>query len=540
MSVENSRTGPSGPGSRFTRRVGATLAAILGFAATVVAVPVTAHAAVVQTEVATATWTRGDTAGWGSADRGGAWTTRGNATFAVQAGKGAMQALPPGKSAGAFLTVANAQDVLLQDVVTVPNISPLGLHHTLEARRQSDGSSYRGRVQFGAGGKVTVAISRTAGSAETSLASTVLPLTVAAGQEVVLQFQVTGTSSVTLNASAYLKSTVAPSNWQVSAVDTAAPIKTAGTVGVWDYLSGSSPATTVLHDDFRAYTLTESTGSSGGGSTGGGSTGGGSTGSSTAAGATVYKSATFDGWANGAVDPAAFNAALGSTNRNAAAYDDMTVVADSRGSGKVIRTTLKAGTIHSKPGSDNGDNLFVQLPTPVDEACLTYDIKFDSGFDWSLGGKLPGLEGVAPGVAPAKPTGGGQTADGWSGRAMWLGPKAYRWAGPTNQGVSYMYHPGQDGTYGDNVRWNKPFVAGQWHTVKQCYKMNTVGQQNGVLTAWFDGTQVVNDTAFQYRTRADVRITHMIFCVFRGGGDLTWAGSRDGYVDIDNVKITSA
>jgi hypothetical protein len=241
----------------------------------------------------------------------------------------------------------------------------------------------------------------------------------------------------------------------------------------------------------------------------------------------------------GAVSPAAFNSALGTTNMNAAAYDDMTVVADSRG-GRAVRTKLKAGTIHSKPGSDNGDNLFIKLPTSYDKACIQYDIKFDSNFDWSLGGKLPGLEGVAPGVSPSTPTGGGRTELGWSGRMMWVGPKAYSWAGPTNMAVSYMYHSGQADTYGDNVRWNKAFKAGTWHTVKQCYVMNTVGQSNGQLTAWMDGVQVVNNTAYKYRTRTDVHINYLIFSIFRGGGTMDWAGSRDSYVDISNMSVTSA
>ncbi|HEY5881083.1 MAG TPA: hypothetical protein VIU11_19380 [Nakamurella sp.] len=513
-------------GSAFRRRVGAALAVVLGITASIGAVPAAAQAAVVQTEVVTATWSGGDQTGWGSADLGGAFAVRGSAdAFAVQGGKGVIRSLQPGKSAGAFLSVA-ARDVIVQDVVTVPNASPLGLHHTLEARRQSDGTSYRGRVQFGNGGKVTVGVSRTAGSADTGLGSTVLPLTVSAGQEIALQFQVTGTDPVQLSVRAHPKDVSAP-DWQFVVNDgSGSRISTSGNTGIWDYVSGASPASTILHDDFRAYSLSESSG----GSTGGGSSGSG----------TVYRSATFDGWSNGAVDPSAFNAALGKTNKNAGAYDDISVVADSRGNGKVLRTTLKAGTIHSQPGGDNGNNLFVQLDTALDQACLSYDIKFDSNFDWSLGGKLPGLEGVAPGVAPAVPTGGGETQLGWSGRAMWLGPKAYRWAGPTNQGVSYMYHPGQAGTYGDNVRWNRAFVAGQWHTVKQCYRMNTVGRADGSLTAWFDGIQVVNDSAFVYRTRGDVRITHLVFSVFRGGGTLDWAGSRDGYIDIDNVKITSS
>lgn len=255
---------------------------------------------------------------------------------------------------------------------------------------------------------------------------------------------------------------------------------------------------------------------------------------------TSYREAGFENMPHGPVSPQAFNDAVGATNKNLAAYDDMSIVSDGRG-GKAVRTKLKAGTTHSLPTrTDNGNNLFIALPGSYDEACMSYDLRFDSNFDWSLGGKLPGLEGVAPGVPLAAPTGGNNTDKGWSGRLMWLGPKAYRWAGPLNMGVSYMYHPGQAGTYGDNVRWNTAFVAGKWHTVKQCHTMNTVGKSDGVLRAWIDGRLVVDQTNYVYRVRNDVHISHIVFSIFRGGNTLDWAGSRDNFIDIDNIAITSS
>jgi hypothetical protein len=207
----------------------------------------------------------------------------------------------------------------------------------------------------------------------------------------------------------------------------------------------------------------------------------------------------------------------------------------------VIRTTLEAGTMHSNPSGNNGATLFIPLSKTVEQACVAYDIRFSSGFDWSLGGKLPGLEGVAPGVSPGYPTGGNRAGDqGWSGRMMWLGPKAYSWAGPDNMAVSYMYNPQQSGDYGDDVRWNMAFVQGTWHAVEVCYKMNTVGLSNGLLQAWMDGQQVVNDTAYTYRTRSDVAVSHLLWHIFRGGKTSDWAGSTTGYVDIDNFTVTSS
>lgn len=505
------------------------MVAALGVALAVTSVAVAPNvgaAEVTLTQISNDGFTRADGSGWGTAGTGQTYAYKGQAGAAVISNsKGVIRNLRPGLSAEAFLPGISVRDVLVQSIVTVPaNVSMLNLHHALEARRQADGTTYRGRAHFSPGGGVTIGAGRTAGTAETGLGSVKLPLTVAPGDQINVQAQVAGTSPVTISVRAWKAGTATP-GWQFTRSDaSAARISSTGAVGLWNYVSRSSTATSVVHDDFKSYQVGASTAAA----------------LAPASAAAVYRSANFDSWASGAVRPSNFISALGSTNPNASAYDDMSVVADSRGAGKVIRTKLRAGTIHSKPGSDNGDNLFVALPTVVDKACIAYDIKFDSNFDWSLGGKLPGLEGVVPGVAPATPTGGGETQKGWSGRGMWLTPKSYSWAGPTNMALSYMYHTGQSSAYGDNERWNKSFVAGRWHNVKQCYTMNTVGRANGQLKAWFDGVQTINNTSYVYRSRNDVHITHMVFSVFRGGGTLDWAGSRDSYIDIDNVRITSA
>ena len=253
----------------------------------------------------------------------------------------------------------------------------------------------------------------------------------------------------------------------------------------------------------------------------------------------VLVSATFDTLPTGRISPANFMKTLGGSNKSTTPYDDTSIVAVP-GKGKVIRTTFQKGTMKSIPSGNNGASLFLPLSRVVNQACMSYDIRFDGTFDWSLGGKLPGLEGVAPGVSPGTPSGGNQAGDlGWSGRMMWLGPKAYSWAGPTDTGITYMYNPTQSGSYGDNLRWNKSFVAGTWHSIRACYTMNTVGLSNGSLLVWMDGQQVINETAYKYRTRSDVGVSHIMWHLFRGGNTSNWAGATDGYVDIDDVTVTT-
>jgi len=124
---------------------------------------------------------------------------------------------------------------------------------------------------------------------------------------------------------------------------------------------------------------------------------------------------------------------------------------------------------------------------------------------------------------------------------MWLGPAAYSFAGEggnDNMAVTYLYHPGQADKWGDNIQWHKPFVDGKWHHVQQCHTLNTIGKSNGVLEAWLDGAQVVDRSDVVYRTDSNVHITHFDWSIFRGGDSGLWAGSKDGYIDVDNVKVT--
>jgi hypothetical protein len=254
---------------------------------------------------------------------------------------------------------------------------------------------------------------------------------------------------------------------------------------------------------------------------------------------TTLKSVDFDSLPTGQLSAANFKATLGGNNNSEYDYDDSSIVTDNRG-GKAYRLTLEAGTIRGNPSGNHGIVVFIPLAQQVTNACISYDVRFDGTFDWSLGGKLPGLQGTAPGVSPSLPTGGGNPGDkGWSGRMMWLTPKSYSWAGPTNMAVSYMYSPEMSSHYGDNIRWNKGFTAGTWHTVKQCYTMNTVGQANGKLHAWIDGTQVLALNNYVYRLRDDVAISHLNWSIFRGGATLDWAGTRTSHIDFDNVTITT-
>ena len=264
----------------------------------------------------------------------------------------------------------------------------------------------------------------------------------------------------------------------------------------------------------------------------------------TADGPRTLVHATFDDVQPGPVTPESFNETVGKATEQKSAYDSMTYLRNGDDSGGYVRTHLAAHEIlgsNDQPG--DGNVLVVELDDQsLDSACVAYDVRFSGTFEFAGGGKLPGLLGVAPGVSPGTPTGGGSVAHGWSGRVMWLGPAVWqevRDSGQPDLAVTYLYHPGQDGTYGDDIGWGRGFTAGTWHHVEQCYTLNTVGQDDGVLRAWLDDVPVLARTDVVYRTDPKVHITHLDWSVFRGGNTEDWAAETGGDVDLDNLTVTS-
>jgi len=173
---------------------------------------------------------------------------------------------------------------------------------------------------------------------------------------------------------------------------------------------------------------------------------------------------------------------------------------------------------------------FSKLSVPAQESLyLRYYLRFDPGFDFMKGGKLPGLAGGKGNTGGHKPNG----RDGWSARIMWR---------PDGKIVQYVYHPDQPGEYGEDFPWDyggcpRFFKPGQWHCVETFVKMNTPGQKDGVIISWLDGDKALEITNLRFRDIPDIKIDKLEFETFFGGGDASWATPRDQYSMFDNVVI---
>lgn len=207
-----------------------------------------------------------------------------------------------------------------------------------------------------------------------------------------------------------------------------------------------------------------------------------------------------------------------------------------------MRITMPANTI----GEASGAIIDAKLPQTVDQASISYDIRFNSTFDWSLGGKLPGLGGAVPGTAAS--TAGGCVAGNsgaWSGRGMWITPGSYPSVTGANEIIGYTYDYAKQSACGDNQRTNAALTAGAWHTIKMTYRMNTIAANgtpnaDGVFKMWIDGTLVKDVENFLYRNNTDLHINYLYWEIFRGGGTQTWAAPTTGTIDFDNLHITTS
>ena len=175
-----------------------------------------------------------------------------------------------------------------------------------------------------------------------------------------------------------------------------------------------------------------------------------------------------------------------------------------------------------------------------EELYLAYDVMFENGYDFRLGGKLPGLGGGDQTVANGG-YGPPKGNDGWSGRLMWLTQESdYPVDGSV---INYMYLPTNGGAYGNHYKWNvggqRAFTTGKWYALEIRYKMNTPGKSNGILQGWINGELVMDKRSVIYRTVQSLKINYLIFNTFHGGGAPAWAPSHNQHLFFDNVTLST-
>lgn len=166
-----------------------------------------------------------------------------------------------------------------------------------------------------------------------------------------------------------------------------------------------------------------------------------------------------------------------------------------------------------------------------EEIYFRYYLRLGSDWDPARGGKLPGIGGTyGRGGWGGRPSNG---RNGWSARGQFRGRKD----GRTPIGF-YCYHADMKGRYGSEWIWEKDGLGylenNRWYCIEQYARMNTPGENDGVLRGWVDGQLAFEKTDIRMRDIPDLKIECIWINIYHGG---TWTAPSDDHLYIDNVVI---
>ncbi|MDO8107202.1 hypothetical protein Q6348_08335 [Isoptericola sp. b441] len=161
---------------------------------------------------------------------------------------------------------------------------------------------------------------------------------------------------------------------------------------------------------------------------------------------------------------------------------------------------------------------------PVDEAYLRYWVRFQPGFEFARGGKLPGLYGGTKVSGGKKPDG----TDGLSTRLMWRSG---------GRGEVYLYARDRAGDSLGRGDWT--FRPGRWTCVQQHVRLNHPGDENGLVSVRIDGHEVFSDGSIEYRTTEDLHVDGIFFSTFFGGHEPKWASPQDQHTDFAGFELST-
>lgn len=156
-----------------------------------------------------------------------------------------------------------------------------------------------------------------------------------------------------------------------------------------------------------------------------------------------------------------------------------------------------------------------------------------SWWNASDGGKLPGFAGTYGAAGwGGRPWNG---VKGWSMRGHFglHAPASHPAAGQTMLGT-YAYHS-KTSQFGEPLPWAQADFAGllgpdRWICVEQYLKLNTPGQEDGMLQVWVDGRLALENNNLRLRDLPTIHIEEVWMNVFHGG-TRTAPAAMHAYID---------
>ncbi|KAG8907392.1 hypothetical protein FRB99_004417 [Tulasnella sp. 403] len=215
-----------------------------------------------------------------------------------------------------------------------------------------------------------------------------------------------------------------------------------------------------------------------------------------------------------------------------------------------VRSKPDCGFSFYTPGPRASGSTPVVDLTKGKEITFSYSIFFSEGFDFNLGGKLPGLYGGSNDQIAKTCSGGRHSPHCFSARLMFR---------PKGAGELYLYIPeglGDNGnkcgkkanskcesTYGESVgRGTWTWATGRWQTVSERILLNDIGEANGEAEIYIDGESVLKVTGISWRSEESSVVRGIQMQIFFGGHTKDWASPKNQkvYFSDFSAAITKA
>jgi hypothetical protein len=184
-----------------------------------------------------------------------------------------------------------------------------------------------------------------------------------------------------------------------------------------------------------------------------------------------------------------------------------------------LRFYLPSGQL----GSANTGGIIKASIVPKTSYNFEYEIRFDSGFPWSKGGKIPGVSG-GEGYTGGEPAWYG---DGFSVRIMW------REGGRL---IPYIYHYGQSDEFGDTFGDTIGYLTDtKAYKIRYFVQLNTDDNEDGICRIYIDDVLAWQKENICYRVD-DCKIDTAHIAIFAGGSTSDWNMTGDGYIRLSYIN----
>ncbi len=207
-----------------------------------------------------------------------------------------------------------------------------------------------------------------------------------------------------------------------------------------------------------------------------------------------------------------------------------TVAVDGAPSPLAISIGIKAGSSSSyQTERDPGGVSFAWRPRDMagaTAACLTYSVRMSDGFDFGMGGLLPGLYG-------GRILSINERADGKTGLAARL---AWRKDGAGATFIQFPKATGANGIYQPATGF--AFEPGKWVRVDQEVVLNAPGAANGELRVWFNDELVINRKGIIWREDDKLTLSGVVADLSFGGSERNWAAPKDGSIELSPLELS--